>query len=203
MSAWVGWQAIAIGYIACAGVGLHQSGADDVAAPHCGVACVFALLQSHGKGVSLAGVETRFRELYPGVDTRRLHLGQLREVLESFGLRARTFRADIRSGELPTPAVLFLGWDRRGEKMPVGHFVFLRRAARGQVEVADAGLPPRVQWVSMEELARFSDGAMLVVDHGLWFGMPTVARVVAMIGLIVSAGAAVIRTRRWYGRGRP
>lgn len=201
MNSWIVLQAIGIACMAPAHSGLQQTGADDRAAPHCGVACVFALLQSYGKGVSLAEVEARFRELYPGVGTERLHLGQLREVLGSFGVRARTFRGDIRSGALPTPAVLFLGRDRRGEKMPVGHFVFLRRAARSQVEVADAGLPPRVQWVSVEELARFSDGQMLAVDDGVRFGMPTVARVIAIFGLIVSAIGAAVRTRRGHGRG--
>lgn len=204
MTAWITCTAIGLVEMGFAGADLGPPQAPaGAAAPHCGVACVLALLQSQGRSVSLASVEMRFREMYPDADTGRLHLGQLRRVLASFGLRARTVQADLRSGEFPTPAVLFLGRDRHGEKMPVGHFVLLRRLRKGQVEVTDAVYPPRVQWVPIDDLARFSDGQMLVVEHGVWEGVATLAQAIAVLGLLVSTITMAVLAYRRHAKETP
>jgi ABC-type bacteriocin/lantibiotic exporter with double-glycine peptidase domain len=139
--------------------------------PDCGVASVYAIMTLVGYPQSLEQIESRFRELNPDVDLRRLSIADLRQCISSFGLYAVSLRIPRSAvASAPTPSILYLLPPDQGRRalraLPLGHFVALKRIDAGQAEILDLNPLAETQnfSVPLAALLESWDGVALVVS---------------------------------------
>lgn len=112
----------------------------------CGLACLAMVGRYHGHDIDLAALRRRFP-----VSIKGATLSQLIDVATKLGMSSRPLRVELEYLEqLMTPCILH--WD-------MNHFVVLKRAERGLVEIHDPAVG--VRRVTSQELATSFTGVAL------------------------------------------
>lgn len=169
---------------------------------HCGIACLYGILKANGHSQSLEQIEARVRSLHPDAVMSELTLMQLRTTLESYGLRAASYRSNRNPEQIPAPSILYLRPEKVGDQR-VGHVILLQSIADGKANICDftAGIGRRS--VTFEELHSFWDGELITVSQQTaGYSSPEIQSLALKIAAIMGAGLVAIRLHRWRNKSR-
>lgn len=177
---------VAVNFLSLATDPLVEPSRDEL--PHCGTACVYGVLKHFDRAAPIAEVERRMMEIDPDADLAKLSLAQLRRLIASFGLHARSVRADLRYPDrIPIPAILFIDANNAGNQAMVGHVVLMRRVTGQGAYVTDLTVFGRTRFLPRDRLVNVSDGRMLLVSDRPFAPMINWLAVSGVLVMLVAA----------------